>query len=95
MKTVGPHVTIQRVDSRLVCTRCDYLKHNLVRSGRDPQWECLCMHPDAPEIAKRIQPMERVWPSNMAKGCWIGEMDDTPKWCPELKGNKGAKDVGK
>lgn len=86
----GPTVRNHPAHSELVCTRCDFLKHNLVRSGRDPQWECLCLHPKAQETAQRIQPNIRVWgkSGNGADGCWIGERPSTPGWCPLLKRNR-------
>jgi len=87
-KHVGPHVSITARREELVCTRCDYLKHNLIRSGRQPQWECLCLHPRAVEVAKRVSPHERVWSSNGRDGCWIGEDPLTPNWCPERKDNQ-------
>jgi len=88
MKTIGPHVTIQTTESKLVCIRCDYLKNHLIRSGRNPQWECTCLHPRAKEVAMKTPPVLRVWSDNLANGCWIGEQPDTPHWCPELKANK-------
>lgn len=84
---VGPHVSITERSEKLVCTRCDYLKHNLIRSGRDPQWECLCLHPRAKEVAQAMPGADRCWSTNGAPGCWIGEQPDTPEWCPLLKKN--------
>ena len=79
---IGPHVSITERSEKLVCTRCDYLKHNLIRSGRDPQWECLCLHPRAKEVAEAMPGADRCWSTNGAPGCWIGEQPDTPEWCP-------------
>ena len=85
---VGPTVHHHEAFSELVCTRCDYLKHNLIISGRNPQWECLCRHPRAKEVAEAMPGVGRVWSSNGSDGCWIGELPETPKWCPERKDNR-------
>ena len=87
MKTIGPTVRKFPESSMLVCTRCEYLKNNLVRSGRNPQWESLCLHPKAKAFVAKEHPFTRVWASNFADGCWIGYTDNTPDWCPELKCN--------
>lgn len=85
---IGPHIHIQLETQSLVCTRCVYLKHNLIRSGRDPQWECLCLHPKAKETAESTPGVGRVWSTNGADGCWIGEDPETPSWCPVRKDHK-------
>jgi hypothetical protein len=84
---IGPHVSITERSEKLVCTRCDYLKHNLIRSGRDPQWECLCLHPRAKEVAQAMPGADRCWSTDGTERCWIGEQPDTPEWCPLLKRN--------
>lgn len=83
----GPTVREYHARTELVCSSCKFLKHNLIRSGRDPQWECLCLHPQAEQCAKLVKPVERVWSSNGADGCWIGEDPTTPHWCPVKKDN--------
>ncbi len=84
---IGPHVSITERSEKLVCTRCDFLKYNLIRSGIDPQWECLCLHPRAKEVNEAMPGADRCWSTNGAPGCWIGEQPDTPEWCPLLKQN--------
>jgi hypothetical protein len=78
----GPHVSITERSEKLVCTKCEHLKHNLIRSGRDPQWECLCLHPRSKEVAEAMPGADRCWSTNGSPGCWIGEQPDTPEWCP-------------
>lgn len=88
VRRAGPHVSITPRREWLTCTGCDYLKHNLVRSGRDPQWECLCLHPRAQEVAESMPRVGRVWSTNGSPGCWIGEQPENPEWCPERRSNK-------
>lgn len=77
--SVGPHVytTVQR----LVCTRCDYCKCNLIVSGRDPQYEYLCQHPGHPTTAEI---------GGAGEDAWIGSSDDTPPWCPVIVAKQKA-----
>jgi len=81
---IGPHVSLIPERRLLECTGCVYLKHNLLKSGRNPDWECLCLHPKAMEQ----QPKHRYWSGNGSKGRWIGEHPETPTWCPVRNGAK-------
>lgn len=70
---IGPTVHIPRTE--LVCTRCDYYKEHLLRSGRNPEWRGECLHPNR-GMHGRYYPMT--------------DTQITPEWCPELPANKAS-----
>ncbi|HYG35492.1 MAG TPA: hypothetical protein VEC99_11940 [Clostridia bacterium] len=80
----GPHVLTVREEAELVCTGCEYLKMEMIRSGRNPLFDCTCQHPQA--TAEMVG-------GARGEGGWIGHFESrptAPDFCPELKRNKEA-----
>ena len=62
------------------CGRCDYLKSTMLISGRKPEYEYHCQHP---EMVKEI-----MFPEQKLKGFYIGSSNETPQWCPMFSNKK-------
>lgn len=62
------------------CTQCPYLLRHMVRSGRNPEYEHRCAHPDAPRTTLGV-PEHMEW-MNMRR---VNVQGAPPYWCPLVK----------
>jgi len=76
------------------CTHCKYLRCQLVKSGRHPDYEYYCMHPkslsgevSAGYYDSMLLKINELLPDKLERGEFISNDNytpETPGWCPVI-----------
>jgi hypothetical protein len=76
----GPSTRHIPAETYQSCSDCIFYKHQLVRSGRDPEYKNHCNHPAVPK-------------EHQFHFAMIGNLPEdgkTPEWCPVINSKKNA-----
>lgn len=60
----------------LTCIGCTHLKSDLIKPGKEPQYEYSCLNPNHKDVYSHGFIAFEGYPT------------ETPNWCPELKANR-------